>query len=936
MIQPTFIEKKHKEAKQFNYDALRAEGIKLIQQLAGEYWTDFNTHDPGVTILEQVCFAITELAYRTDFKIEDLLFREGQKEQSFFRPDQVLPCNSLTIDDYRKLLFDSVFEIKNVWLQPVDNHKNSLNGLYSILLDIDEGITTKSAKEAVLKKARKVFLNSRNLCEDIEEIMILEHMPVALHADVELDGTISAEQVMGELLYRVDEYLSPQMKFYSLQELIDEGYTLNDIFEGPLLKHGFIKTSELPSKTDKILISELMKVIMQVEGVSSVKSLHVEADGQNHFNQVDIPFGKLPRLKTNLEAYEDELPVVLSKGRVNYSHIDTNKVARHLNELRSANKRVYRLSEEPIKLPEGKKMDTLSYHSIQNHFPQVYGLGIDGVSTSATPERKSQVLQLKGYLMLFEQILVNYLAQLSGVGELLSFKNTDKRTYFFKTLDEVPYSEKLYKTVNDGIDPISFRQHAIPPSYYEGLEKLTEVMDNYVDRRGRFLDYLLALHGESFPQVGTQSFKYYFPEATDDFLLKNKTRLLEFIPFINKNRNRGVDYEKEFSDEGNVAGLEVKLSVLLGLNFYSINDSKITDNISLIDHFKDQKLSIIQSSKSTASSERIIDSKYFEENFDYIDIEEFHDEQVTPANLNIKEIFHDGKITEDFLRNGLDIEKYQIGPDKNAKGKFIAAFKDTDSDAISLGSYESEEAAAKSVIALIDMLKELNLKCEGLHLIEHILLRPDVNDKKFGIYLLDENGNRLLRSRECFTFAERLAMVKKLKPFIPGEEYYSVETTRTKDFEIQFNVPDRKISFVSVEPNISVEKTHEIKERLYRFMSDTDDIVPFENKIDYFIQNEENGALIPEDFFEYRLSMIFPAWTARLNDPEFRSVVEEMVRNNQPANIDTRLFWFSIGQMKKFEKLYKQWIDALRNNDKEIRDNVSKELIMILLEGYKA
>ncbi|MCX2742690.1 hypothetical protein OO013_02370 [Mangrovivirga sp. M17] len=932
MIQPIFIEKKQRKEKQFDYEALRAEGIKLIQQLAGEYWTDFNTHDPGVTILEQLCFAISELAYRTDFNIEDLLFREGKKEHSFFRPDQVLPCNALTINDYRKLLFDSVFEIKNVWLQPIDNNKNSLNGLYSILLDIDEGITSKSARNNVLSKAKKVFLNNRNLCEDIEEIQILEHLPVVLHAEIELSGTESAEKVMGELLYRVDEYLCPQMKFYSLQELIEEGFTLNEIFEGPLLKHGFIKTNELPPKTDKIMISELMKVIMQVEGVNSVKNLFIEADGQYHYNQLDIPFGMLARLETDLESFEDELPIELTKGRVSYAHIEKQKVARNLNELRSANKRVYRLSEETIDVPEGKKVDTNSYYSIQNHFPQVYGLGIDGISSYASPERKAQVMQLKGYLMLFEQILVNYLAQLSGVGQLLSFKNTEQKTYFYKTLDEVPYADKLYKTINEGIDPVSFRQQVIPSNYLEGLKSLTEVTDDYVDRRGRFLDYLLALHGESFPEVGTQSFKYYFPEKTDDFLLKNKTRLLEFIPFINKNRNRGVDYEQDFSNEGNVAGLEVKLSVLLGLNFYSINDSIISDNISLIDHFKNQKLSITEKVKKPGKPKGAIDKKYFEDNFDYIDLEELGENEVDENTFKSLNIFSEGKIDEEFLREGLTLENYQVGPDNHNEGKFIAAFSSPNSSyPIALGSFESEEEASNVVITLIDLLKEMNLKCEGLHLIEHILLRPDVNDRKFGIYILDENGNRLLRSKQCFTFSERLAMVKKLKPFITGEEYYSVETTSTKDFEIQFNVDDQNINFVSVKPDISVEKTHEIKEKLYRFMSDEDDIVPFENKIDFFIQNDENGPLIPEDFFEYRITMIFPSWTARFNDPEFRSVVEETVRINQPANIDTRLFWFSITQMKKFEKLYKNWVIGLKENDKTALDEYSKELILILL-----
>ena len=40
---------------------LREMGIEEIQKLSGKIWTDFNLHDPGVTILEQLCYALTDL-----------------------------------------------------------------------------------------------------------------------------------------------------------------------------------------------------------------------------------------------------------------------------------------------------------------------------------------------------------------------------------------------------------------------------------------------------------------------------------------------------------------------------------------------------------------------------------------------------------------------------------------------------------------------------------------------------------------------------------------------------------------------------------------------------------------------------------------------------------------------------------------------------------
>ncbi|QDM29033.1 hypothetical protein FNL56_25060 [Tardiphaga sp. vice304] len=42
-----------------DYAWLKQHGTERIQQLAGQIWTDYNEHDPGVTTLEQLCYALT-------------------------------------------------------------------------------------------------------------------------------------------------------------------------------------------------------------------------------------------------------------------------------------------------------------------------------------------------------------------------------------------------------------------------------------------------------------------------------------------------------------------------------------------------------------------------------------------------------------------------------------------------------------------------------------------------------------------------------------------------------------------------------------------------------------------------------------------------------------------------------------------------------------
>ena len=55
-----------------DYSFLRKKGIGMIEDLCGKTWTDYNAHDPGITLLEAYCFALTELGYRMSFDMKDM------------------------------------------------------------------------------------------------------------------------------------------------------------------------------------------------------------------------------------------------------------------------------------------------------------------------------------------------------------------------------------------------------------------------------------------------------------------------------------------------------------------------------------------------------------------------------------------------------------------------------------------------------------------------------------------------------------------------------------------------------------------------------------------------------------------------------------------------------------------------------------------------
>ena len=106
-----------------DFYGLRREGIGYIAQTGSALWTDYNTHDPGVTILEALAYALTDLAYRTDWDIQDLLAASTPSsdplrpfpKQPFFTAREILTVNPWTPDDFRRLLID-LDTIRNAWV----------------------------------------------------------------------------------------------------------------------------------------------------------------------------------------------------------------------------------------------------------------------------------------------------------------------------------------------------------------------------------------------------------------------------------------------------------------------------------------------------------------------------------------------------------------------------------------------------------------------------------------------------------------------------------------------------------------------------------------------------------------------------------------------------------------------------------------------------
>lgn len=457
-----------------NYRELLNRGLDYCQHLGGDLWTDYNEHDPGVTILEQLCYALTDLSYRTDFDIADILAvppGARQPEQPLYTGDRILPCNALTTADYRKLLYDRIRGLKNAWLVPVKDHHLGIAGLYRILVEVREEVTDESEMERIRQEVVEIMRKARNLAEDLHEVLILKPQPIRVEATIEIDSKAEPANVLAQVLFAIQNSMIPFPQVQLVDELFRDAVPPDQIWNGPLLNHGALDYQSLMEFKETISVDEIAHIILQVPGVKRVKDIMAGSPpGELSRKSIAIRKGHVPRLDPRRIVFgqtpgpEGTLPGRTSsiltpqpsysinielEGGFN-SAVNSRAVWSKIQELEISMRKNIAYAARSLEalsylqLPQGKYRNIQNYYSIQHQFPSVYGLkkggGRNALLENVTWTRQSQdvhqsrLRQLKAYLLFFEQPLADYLEQLAHVGDLFSLDQDLHHSYFYQPL----------------------------------------------------------------------------------------------------------------------------------------------------------------------------------------------------------------------------------------------------------------------------------------------------------------------------------------------------------------------------------------------------------------------------------------------------------------------------------------------------------------------
>ena len=921
---PVQINRNNAVAPAMDFDALLKEAIARVQELSGAEWTDYNLHDPGVTILQQLCYAITDPAYRTAFPIEDLLADKNNDidplPHAFYRKADMLTSAPVTVNDYRKLVLDEIEEIENIWIEPVQTWQPSgcTKGVYRVFIQVEDDIAEDMAAnaEAIRKLAEQtdLFLQSyRNIGEDFEPAEILQPQRIYIKAEIFVDNRHDPQEILARVCNAFEMTLHPPVRFVSAAEMYINGHSAEEMYAGPLLQKGFVVNSDLQERKRAADPADLMKTVSEVPGVMKVKAIYLaDEDGKYQARPLQIKEGHYPFL----EMISDKHEIKISSDKFEYNLRDAGFLNMY-QQVKTVTRRKFagHKNSEASKPLKGTYRNTGQYYSLQHHFPAIYGVGRDGLEKDAPALRQAQAKQLKAYLLFFEQLLANYLAQLSSIGAFFSpfLHQAPPFTYASQPLYNVPHVATLLKAYTDKAGQTSWEDFRADTGngYMKKLQESAEPDKVYQERKNRVLDHLLARFNLVLLKYPVTFYEQvYGGEAAQKRIsaeLEWKADILRNMPALSANRNRSYNYREDIFNDRELSGYEKILHKLL--HIHREKRKRLTG----VFDADNRAITVSPSSQPHVHIHMIREYKVKDEVLKVNVAESTSGEIISGKQYNY------GRQSVSLLRYGLDTANYRIVHDPEEQA-YLVVYRHAPHALWQIVIKENTyEESKRSLREMIRHLKQISIDSEGCYVLEHLLLKPAYHERSFGYRLYDRENKLLLQHAHWLQLEEREEQLQHLVQMADSmkeqDAYLNWQRLRHL-YNIYFypgDTPELLTAghFTADAYKTAAEKTVTDLLLLIRQMK------AGQPRLAHVVCYVKQGAsqMLQEDFFKFGMSILLPSWPARFQYPEFRTFTEELFGEHTPVQFRLHFSWLGIGAMRAFEAAYFRWLKAMRGED---------------------
>lgn len=891
-----------------NFQSLKKIGLAKIIESGSEYWTDYNEHDPGITILEVLTFALTDLSYRSNFPIADLLtLADGKtRRDQFYQAREIFSVNPLTILDFRKLLID-IDGVANADLSSRLSKQYPFSGIWDIYIRPDEEIQKQQEKKVLRESIRNVLDSRRNLSEDWGKIIIQEAKPLAIKIGIQLKDVLDAEEIIATILQAINYSFLLPAKFLSLEESFQaNGGKVEKVFDGPALQHGFISSDELTNFQQEIQAVEIVHKLVGISGLDRIEYLFFENKDGSKTEKKDKLSNTLPGLQNyyyklapleelSIQVWKNNTPYEINEQRLSFSF------SQLLAEKKSA-KLVAANRNLPI--PTGRFRDPKLYSSIQHDFPSIYRLERKLSSKDKASTQNAEIKQLKAYLLFFDQIMANYLAQLSQVSALFSWSEKIDHSYFSQGLGHTVKELAMLLLGYSGNAGLEENKDLIN-QFYKEIQALWESPSEFVERRGKFLDHLLARYGRDITAYLKTFSKLEKEESLEQFI-KLRENILGNYPELSANRAKGFYAGNKFEGIKDNAGLKNWVKSLMDIPVESLED------IFFLQRFS---------------------SGHFDPEYpDKYELCDFIISSSDGSPIRIEKLLKASASKENFQFDALDKKSYRI----------LIQSKDFQTQFSLFKTYQSPDAALAAIDELFQLLNRFDKESENLYLIEHILLRPEAKEAVFGLSLCGENSGELLSSKAVSSLLSIQALLKastevppSITILLPNQkedsppqkgvwmQFEVYEQEKSSDYGVKLKLQFKKIYLELASPQIfkelagaksQAEKWQKFIQAAYQKQKEPDIWQIFSKawESDKLPPAYQNIARNP---YNNVVSVLLPNWPLRFQQPGFRMLLEQSLYQEAPSNVFLNILYLDFYEFQQLRDTYGKWWNAYSNKE---------------------
>ncbi|HEX6848776.1 MAG TPA: hypothetical protein VF144_17445 [Chitinophagaceae bacterium] len=898
-----------------------------------------------------------------------------------------------------------------------------LEGLYNVLVEYEEDVLEDEQRDEVRKKVVDRLNNKRNLCEDFLSVNAVDYEDFGIGASVAIEEYADPDAILAQMFFTIFKYFTPSVQFYTIPQMMAKGYEVDEIFEGPALQHGFMDTKELEQTdlfrdirlsdiindlvTEDSIDEKIKKDISGIKGIKAITYLHLPFKDPGSENSGDNYFTKWIKELTDerkLARIQPSMSSIIFCKEHDVTTYNTGsdadrrpgRMLKMFNDLKKQ-ERKYKLEKHDgefndFNIPAGENMELQDYYPVTYSLPMYYGVSDRaGLPLDASEKRQIQALQLKGYMLFFEQLLSDYLVQLDHLRDLFSFDDVQEKTYFTKALTKE--ISDLQSLIIDHADRGAKNFDDIVKDFTAVLQNLVEPPAVFNKRRNSFLDHMLARFSENLEEYESIS-RWLTPAGVDKRLIQDKARILKDGNYKKISTERGKAYNYSLQkvwNTDNVSGAETRISGLLGFRqakrrslspeFIVVEPVMVTEDKTKPPaqkkNKKGQGLNVIKFFDPENSQRVILTSA---EVIDGCCIEELITEILAHADDHHHIKFHDE--VKQKSRIAADITGsywFEICDDTDPEKAVVLAKSE---------KFDSKEHRNEAYHTLKSIMEIIN-NDEGLHLLEHLLLRPkfdtvlDEVDQpvpvSFPEICLDlcDLGRGLDKRIQPPGYRKRITRIPPDKcydkmpwvleylrlrrqseppkyesilfkqvfkddsdPVLLSFRRYESMAKRIKDLA---EYGSEKINYIITDILVDPDDRNSIK---YGFTINDEDGValaqspyvfnqrknpddpPVENDIDEEINNlmdyfefeldlycDPDPCDNNEDPFSFRCTIVLPCWPKRLRDATFRNLVEKTIHSELPAHIHPNIKWVGISEMKRFEKVYFDWLAGMAHTE---------------------